>query len=166
MRSHYRQVAEFALLLAEEVLEYVAHYGTARQPERKSEAHAAGEGEEFHLLSELAVVTLLGFFEHCEVFVEHALLREGHAVDTGELLPFLIALPVCAGDGGKLDGLYVVNVLDVRSAAEIGEIAVLVEGDGAVLKVGNKLALVLVTLLGEVLERIILGHLAAFEGFL
>ena len=112
------------------------------------------------------MVTLLGFFKHRKIFVEHTLLREGHAVDTGELLSLLIAFPICACNGCKLDCLYVIHVLDVRSAAEIGEVAVLIERNGAILKVGNKLALVLVTLLGEVLHCVGLGYFSAFEGFL
>ena len=112
------------------------------------------------------MVALLGFFHHLEVLVEHALLGEGDAVDTGQLLAVLVALPVGAGDGGQLDGLDVVDVLDVRAAAQVGEGTVRVERDLAVLQVLDELALVLVALLLEIVHRIRLGHLLALERLL
>ena len=133
MRGHDGQIAQLGLLAAQEVLEGVAHDGAAGQPQRKAESYPAGEGEEFHLLAQLAVIPFLGLLEHLKILVEHALLGEGDAVDTGKLLTVLIPFPVGAGYGGKLYSLDVVNVLDVRATAQVGETAVFIEGNGSTL---------------------------------
>ena len=57
-------------------------------------------------------------------------------------------------------------MLDMGSAAEVGEASVGIEGDRAVLEVAYELALVLVALLLEVVEGLGLRHLPAFEGLL
>ena len=57
-------------------------------------------------------------------------------------------------------------MLYVRAAAQVGEAAVLIESDGAVLQVLDKFHLVGVPFFGEVLERIGFGHLGALESLL
>ena len=109
------------------------------------------------------MVALLRLFEEDEIFIKHRLLREGDAVDSGELLALLIAAPVGTCDGGQLDGLDYLGVAQVRSAAEVGEMAVGVVGDGAVGEFADELALVLVTSLLEVLESVGLGHVLTDE---
>ena len=109
------------------------------------------------------MVTLLGLFEEDKIFVKHRFLREGDAVDSGELLALFVAAPVGAGDGGQLDGLDDLGVAKVRSAAEVGEMTVGVVGDGAVGKFADELALVFVTGFLEVLESVRLGHVLADE---
>ena len=165
VRGHYRQIAEFLLLAAEEGLEGIAHLGAAWQPQRQTETHPSGEGEELHLLAELAMVALLCFFEHDKVFVKHALFREGDTVDSGELLPALVAFPVGSGDGGKLHRLDVVHVQDVRATAKAREISVLIKCNRSVFEVRNELQLVRVALFGEIFDGIGLADLAALEGF-
>ena len=51
----------------------------------------------------------------------------------------------------------------MRSAAEVSEITVCVECDSSVLKLADKLALVLVTLLCECLESLLLRNLSPYE---
>ena len=166
MRGHDREIAKLALLAAEEVLQGVAHHGSSREPQRKPEADTAGECKQFHLLAELAVIALLGLFEHREILVKHALLRESDSVYTGQLLPALIAFPIGARDRCQLDGLDIIDVLDMRSAAKVREVAVGVERDLAVLEILDELALVFVVLVFEILEGVRLGHLLALEGLL
>ena len=163
VRGDDRQVAELRLLLAQEGLQRVAHDGAAGQPKGQAQADAGREGEELHLLAELAVVTLLGLLEHHEILVQQALLGEGDAVDAGELLALLIAAPISAGDGSQLDSLDHIRILEMRAAAEVGEGAILVISNGAVLQLADQLALVGIALLGEVLQGIGLGDLDALE---
>ena len=54
----------------------------------------------------------------------------------------------------------------MRSAAQIGEVAVLIEGNLAVLEFIDQLNLVLVTFLRKIFEGISLGHMRAFESLL
>ena len=109
------------------------------------------------------MVALLRLFEEDEIFIKHRLLREGDAVDSGELLAFLVSAPVGSGDGGQFDSLDDLGVAKVRSAAEVGEMPVGIVGDGTVGKFADKLALVLVAGLLEVLESIGLGHVLTDE---
>ena len=67
------------------------------------------------------MVAFFGFFEECEVFIEHLLFGECDAVYAHELVAFFVAAPVstCEGcDFHRLDGC---SVGDVRAAAEVGE---------------------------------------------
>ena len=57
-------------------------------------------------------------------------------------------------------------MLDVRAAAEVGEVSVRVERDGPVLKLVYEFALVLVALPGEIVQGLGLGNLPAFESLL
>ena len=109
------------------------------------------------------MVTLLGLFKHLEVLSEHAGLGEGDAVDTGELLAGFVSPPVCSGKGKDLHSLDNLSIAEVRAAAKVCEMTVGVICDGTVLKLGDKLLLVLVSLLREVLHGIGLGNLNAAE---
>ena len=154
VRGDHLQVAVVLLDLAQELLQPLAQRGALGQPERKTHTHFRREGEEFHLLAEFAVVALLGFLEHGQVFVEHALLGEGDAVDAGELLVVLVTAPVGTGDVEQLDRLDDRGIAQVRTATQVGEGTVLVERDGAVLKVADQFALVLVAFFRIFLERV------------
>ena len=74
MRGDHLLVAVLLLDLAQELFEAVAQGGSFGEPEGQAGAYVLGEGEEFHLFAEFAVVAFLGFFEEHEIFVEHFLL--------------------------------------------------------------------------------------------
>ena len=166
MRSDYLQVTVLFLDLAEELLETVAESGTLGEPQRQTGANVGREGEEFHFLAELAVVTLLGLLEEHQVLVEHLLLGEGDAVYAHQLVALLVAAPVCAGKRGDLHGLDCTGVGEVRAAAQVGEAALCVGGDVAVLKFGYELALVVLVAVAEHFEGVTLGDVLADDGFL
>jgi hypothetical protein len=116
-------------------------------PEDEAGAGDFLDGEEVELLAEDAVVAGLDLFEFLEVGFEVLGVEEGGAVDALELLVVLVAEPVGAGDGGDLEGLDAAGGGDVRAAAEVGEVAVAVEGD-------------LVAGVGELLDEVDLHELA------
>ena len=166
MRGDDLLVSVLLLDIAQELLQAVAQCGALRQPERKALTHALREGEQLEILAQLAVVALLGLLHHLEVLVEHRLLGERDAVDTREHLVLLVAAPVGSGYGGELQGLDIARIGNVRSAAEVRERTVRIEGDGAVLEVRDELDLVLVALLGEGLQGLGLGYFATHERLL
>src|ERR1019366_6683437 len=75
------------------------------------------------------VVALLGLFELVEVVVELFLGVERRAVDALELRVLLVAEPVGSGDVEEFEGLDASGGRDVRTAAEVGELAGLVYGN-------------------------------------
>jgi len=75
------------------------------------------------------VVAGTGLLETLEVRVEVLLAEERGAVDPGELRVVLVAAPVRAGEAGQLQRLDRAGVLQVWPAAEVGEVALRVEGD-------------------------------------
>jgi len=87
------------------------------------------EVEEIELNAEPAVVAPLCLLEALEMKVEILLREEGRAVDAGELLFGRVAAPVGTGEPGQLERLDRPGVDQVRTAAEIGEIALRVERD-------------------------------------
>ena len=104
--------------------------------------------KEVHLAADLAVVALLGLLQHVHVLVELFLGGKGDAVDAGEHLVVLIALPVSARDAGELKGLERLGVADVGADAHVDVVALLIEGDaGVVVQVVNVLDLVLLAAL-------------------
>ena len=121
--------------------------------------HAVGQEEreagglvahhkEVHLAADLAVVALLGLLQHVHVLVELFLGGKGDAVDAGEHLVVLVALPVSARDAGELKGLQRLGVADVGADAHVDVVALLVEGDaGVVVQVADVLDLVLLAAL-------------------
>ena len=94
MRSHNWQITIGFLYFLKEFLKASAKFGTLRQPQRKSHSHLGRECEEFHFLSYFPVVPLLCLLHKDEVVIQQGFLRERYAVDTGELLTFLVSSPV------------------------------------------------------------------------
>ena len=80
---------------------------------------------------EPAVIVRPRLLEPLEIGVEVGLREERRAVDPGQLRVLLVAAPVGAGEPGQLDRLDRGRVLEVRAAAEIGEVALRVERDVA-----------------------------------
>src|SRR5256885_2605813 len=109
------------------------------------------------------MVALLRFVDPLEVRLQVVLRVEGGAVDSCELRVVHIAAPVRTGEAGQLQRLYRLRVLQVRAAAEVGEVALGVEGDRALGGV-DELALVVLTLLGEEALRLLGVALLALPG--
>ena len=112
-----------------EFLQFFDDRRAARQPKRQTGADIVVEDEKLQFLAELAMVALLRFLEHGEVFVELRLVLEGGAVDALELRVLLVAFVVGAGDVGELERADVSRAHDVRAGAEIDELAVAIERD-------------------------------------
>ena len=87
------------------------------------------EVEEIELRPEPAVIAPLRLLDALEVRVEIGLRVEGRPVDPRQLRVLLVAAPVGAGEAGQLDRLDRPRVLEMRAAAEVGEVALRVEGD-------------------------------------
>jgi hypothetical protein len=87
--------------------------------------------EEVELRPEAAVVALPRLLEPLQVCVEVVLRVERGAVDPRQLRVVLVAAPVRAGDPRQLDRLDRARVLEMRPFAEVGEVALRVEGDRA-----------------------------------
>src|SRR4051795_9337813 len=108
--------------------------------------------EEVELHAELAVVALARLLEPFEIGLEISLRIERGAVDAGELLVLLVAAPVRAGEAGQLERLDRLRVLQVRTAAQVGEALLRIEGDVTFRGV-DELDLVRLVLLEEALPR-------------
>ncbi len=119
-----------------------------------------GEVEQVELRAEPAVVPLLRFLEALEVQVEIGLRVEGRPVDPRQLRVLLVAAPVRAREAGQLQRLDRLGALQVRAAAEVGEVALRVQRD-RLLGVGDELDLVRLVLLLEAPARLVAGDLLA-----
>ena len=78
------------------------------------------------------MIVLGGLLEHLQVRVELGLRREGRAVDAGQLLVLLAALPVGARDGQQTEGAQLARVRYVRAEAEVDEVTGPVEARGGI----------------------------------
>ena len=160
-RLHLR-VAALLVLAPPQVLELVPDHHPLRMPERGA-GRLLGEVEEIELAAELAMVARLRLLEALEIGVEIGLGVEGRAVDPRQLLVVLVAAPVGTGERRELDRLDRLRVLEVRAAAEIGELALRIERDVALGGV-DELHLVGLVLLEEALLRLGRGDLLALPG--
>ena len=75
--------------------------------------------EEIHLLAQLAVVALLRLLDAQEVGLEALVVREAGAVDAGEAVAQLVAMPVGARHRHDLEGAEHAGRRHVRTGAEI-----------------------------------------------
>ncbi len=164
MRSDNLLVAIAFLNLRQESLQTQTQVGTLGQPDGQALAHGVAEHKEPQLLAQLAVVALFGLLKHNEVFVQLFLLGERDGVDARQLRTVLVAAPVGAGQVDQLDGLDGAEIHQVRTAAQVGERAAVVEAYFAVVQLADALQLVLVALLGEEVDGLGLAHLAARDG--
>ena len=128
LRRAHLDVAALAVLAAAQILEHVPDHHPLRVPERRARRDV-GEVEQVELRPEPAVVALPRLLEPLEMRVEVALLEERGAVDPGQLRVLLVAAPVGAGEAGQLERLDRRGVLQMRAAAEIGEVALGVKRD-------------------------------------
>jgi hypothetical protein len=85
---------------------------------------------------------------------------ERRPVDARQLRVVLVPAPVGAGEPRQLDRLDRLRVLQVGSAAEVGEVALRVDGDRG-FGVVDELDLVILALLGEVALCLLRGDLAS-----
>src|SRR5262249_24429585 len=124
--------------------------------------------EEVELRPELAVVALTCLLEALQVPLEVLLVEERSPVDAGEHLAGLVAAPVGTGERGELERADPAGGGPVVAAAEVLERPVPVERDrlSAVVadQILDQLDLVVLTLVTEVLDRLLGGKLAALEG--
>ena len=160
--AHFH-IAGLLMQAAPELLQLIADDHAVGQEGREARA-LIEDVKELQLLAQLAVVTLFGLLQHRQVGVQLALLGEGYAVDAAEHLVLGIAAPVGAGGLGQLDRLDPAGVRQMGAGAEVGELALLVEGHlGAALGVlGDELQLV--GLLSHELLGLGLVQLKALDG--
>ena len=129
VRSEDQRVAAAEVLVAHPVFHLLADEAALGMPEDEAGAGELLNGEQVELLAEQAMVALLGLFELVEVVVELLLGVERGAVDALELRVLFVAQPVGSGDVEQLEGLDASGGRDVRAAAEVGELAGLVDRD-------------------------------------
>ena len=112
-----------------EFLQFFDHRGAAWKPEWQPGADVVVDDEDLQFLAELTMVAFLRFLEHREVFVELGLVLEGGAVDALELRILFVAFVIGAGDMGEFERADVTGAHNVRTGAEIGELAVAIDRD-------------------------------------
>ena len=107
------------------------------------------------------MVAFFGLFQQYQVFIQFLLFGEGNGVNPRQLFAFLVAAPVSAGQIQDFDGFDRLRTWNVWAFAEIGEVALLVEGNLSVLQAFNQFQLVLVAFFCEILDGIAFGNLCA-----
>ena len=130
------KIAALLLGILDPALEHLHDARALGQQHRKALTDAVDGGEIFELAAELVVVALDGLLALFEVGVQLFLLRESDAVDALEHLAVRVAAPVGGVAGGQLDAvaLDAAGGVEVRTGAEVGELALLVEADDGVLR--------------------------------
>ena len=121
--------------------------------------------EQAHFLADLAVIALTGLLLLLLPCIQLFLIVEGHAVDAGEHLVFLVVLPVCAGLLGDLEGLQRLGVGQVGSDAHIHVLALLEEAElGLIGQISHVLDLVVFLALFHQLHGLGAGQDEGLDG--
>ena len=110
------------------------------------------------------MIAALGFFDAVEIVLEVLGVRKGRRVDAREHPVLFVAAPVGPGHGKQLERLDAAGVRDVRPTAKVDEIAVAVQGNGAVVQPFHKLDLVGFAHVGEKFHGVGLGNIHPLKG--
>ena len=152
MGCHYLLITELLLNLLQEVFKAEAEGCTLGHPHGKSLTYEVGEHEEFHFLTNLAVVATLGFFKKLEVFIKHLLLGERNAVNACHLGALFVATPVGRTYAHHLKCLDGSCSHQVRTTAKVGVSALCVGRNLTVFELFNEFVLIGLTTLCEELD--------------
>ena len=159
------QIAAALFLVLHETLHGLDDARALGHDERQTLSDVLVGHEDAQLSAQLVVVAFLRLFEFLEILVHVRLLVERRAVDAGEHLVLLVAAPICARERGQLEALHLARGREVRTCAQIGEIALGVETYLIPLgNVGKQLELVVLLHLFEELFGILAAHSAAHDG--
>ena len=137
MRSNDLLIAKTLLYFAQHLLQTQAKFCSFWQPNRHTLAHTIREHKEFHFLSNLAMVTFLGFFQHQQVLIQHLLLGEGNAVNSGELCVFGITTPESACDTCYFNSLNQTSGHQMRPTTKVSKIALRIGRDVSIFQIFN-----------------------------
>ncbi len=157
--------------LADEVLELLADDRAVRGPEHEALADLFIDVEQAELLAEDPMVPLLRLFEQLQVLLQLLLVGEGDAVDAGQSIALLVAVPVARREVHDLERADPPGGRNVGASAEI--LPVGARGSGGVpgefARAGldrplRVVELVLRSFLAELVEARAGGHLVAGEG--
>ncbi len=129
-------VAGLLVPRARVVLQRLADDPALGVEDRQAAANLGREGEQVELGAELAVIPLLGFFEHPQVLILCVARRPGGAVDALQLRVLLVAAPVGAAGAHQLERRDLPGRRQVRAAAQVlpaqlqrGRLEVVVDGE-------------------------------------
>src|SRR5919107_493413 len=142
MTCPHMLVAVAGLDLAHVFFHEVSHHLPFGQEERDAGPRIGRESEQFEILADLAVVPGSCLFQAPEVSPELLLRRPDRTVDTGEQRFFLVPPPVRPGYVLQLEGAEPPSARDVRAAAQIEKISLLVDRDLTVFQPLDDLRLV------------------------
>ena len=122
-----RLIAAADQFAVEEVFQFVPHDGALGQPEDQARADGRIDEEQFELLAQHAMVAALGLFDLPQMVFELLLAEERGAVEPLQLLARGVAPPVGPRHRQQLERADRAGAGDVRTAAEIDELALPIE---------------------------------------
>ena len=160
-----QQPASLLLLILHKALQQLNDSCTVGQQDGQTLTNQVAGGEVFQLTTQNVVVALLGFFHGSQVLFQLGCLGEGNAVHTLEHIVLCIAAPVSSGSGGELHGLDTAGAHQVGTCAQVGEIALTIQGNGLALSgvLLNQLHLILLAMLCHELFSLFGGKLKALQ---
>ena len=107
------------------------------------------------------MVALLGFLDELDVLLELLVGRERHAVDPLEHLGLLVAAPVGPGDRDELERPDVRCPSQVRTAAQVIELPLVIQGNGVRIHFLEHFYFIYLAFILESLDRIGFRYLFA-----
>src|SRR5712692_4690636 len=109
------------------------------------------------------MVALLGFFQAPQVLIEFLLREPRRAVDALQHGVILVAAPVCTSYAHQLERADLAGIFDVRAATQVQKGVLRVDADFLIRQVFDKLNLIGLPLVAEVLQGLLARPAIAFE---
>ena len=130
-----QQIAALAFLVLHPALQGLDDPGALGQQNGQALTDGLHGGEEFQLPAQLVVIPLQGLLLLLQVLVQLVLAGESDAVNSLEHLPLGVAPPVSAAGLGQLEAVVLdaAGVVQVGTGAQVGEVALGIEGNDGIL---------------------------------
>src|SRR5258708_17523883 len=106
------------------------------------------------------MIALLCFFKHVQILVKLFLFRKSDSINAREHLIFFISSPVCTGYTQEFYSFDWTGGRNVRPAAQVNEISLLIKSNGSILKAINQLKFILITFLLEIIYSFSFGNVS------
>ena len=163
MRSHHLLVTIFLLDTFQEVFQFQAQLRATRQPQRKPCSHCRRERKQLQFFTDLTMVTFLGFFHQCQIFVQHLFLRESDTIQTNQLFTLFVTTPVSTGNTHYFNSLQIRSVRQVRTTAQVGKRPLRIGCDLTVFQFADKFCFIFFASVTEHFQGICLRNVLTFD---
>ena len=157
-RTHYFLIVVTSLDTAQEILQTDAQCSTFRQPHGKSLTYHIRKHEQIHFFTYLAMVAFFGFFQHCQIFIQHLFLWESNTINTRHLFAVFLPSPISTGYRKQLNSFDRCSRHQVRTTAKVSKRTLCISSNVTIFQFGNQFTFICLTSFSKFLQSVFFGN--------